>query len=453
MVKCKSLLYYPTWLFEKSEICGLHACGKYHHMGANSERTFSRRIELSWQRAGWIICACIVLLMVISCHNSCLPKSVLHGLGYPRGKNTCTLRAICDLKHTDEELNKSIWGDLKRSTRTFNSSSRSPCWIDSISGRYRCLPGLMLIGNPKCGTTDVFERAIQHPLLARSRHKEPHWFTRHISLQSFDGARGNGTHGRGYLQNWDADDVRRGDLLTFEASPSTLWDLGRIRVSQQHSSGVLVPEGLRYLLGSRVKFVVCLCDPSRRMLSDYLAIGVRAYVDDIKRAAGARLDGNKTEQLTQGLQSPAYFHRHVTSAISHFERCEQRLTLLECLYVEPYQLHTPRPWLAVGAAAHFLQVLACTRVCLSLFAACGMPMQVPVQSPPGSVCVGVGVCVHVWFFFSRCLCVSVSVSMPVSIRICVLYGRCGCDISLQRTFSSSTQSRTTKIPSRRLRKC
>eukprot|EP00041_Stephanoeca_diplocostata_P021433 m.499488 g.499488 ORF g.499488 m.499488 type:complete len:451 (+) comp21825_c0_seq37:27-1379(+) len=356
MVKCKSLLYYPTWLFEKSEICGLHACGKYHHMGANSERTFSRRIELSWQRAGWIICACIVLLMVISCHNSCLPKSVLHGLGYPRGKNTCTLRAICDLKHTDEELNKSIWGDLKRSTRTFNSSSRSPCWIDSISGRYRCLPGLMLIGNPKCGTTDVFERAIQHPLLARSRHKEPHWFTRHISLQSFDGARGNGTHGRGYLQNWDADDVRRGDLLTFEASPSTLWDLGRIRVSQQHSSGVLVPEGLRYLLGSRVKFVVCLCDPSRRMLSDYLAIGVRAYVDDIKRAAGARLDGNKTEQLTQGLQSPAYFHRHVTSAISHFERCEQRLTLLECLYVEPYQLHTPRPWLAVGAAAHFLQV-------------------------------------------------------------------------------------------------
>lgn len=54
-----------------------------------------------------------------------------------------------------------------------------------LTGRYRCLPAVMLLGVSKCGTTDLYHRMIQHPLISPSRHKEPHWFTRGASVASF----------------------------------------------------------------------------------------------------------------------------------------------------------------------------------------------------------------------------------------------------------------------------
>lgn len=44
--------------------------------------------------------------------------------------------------------------------------------------RLRCLPYFYIIGQPKCGTTDLFYRLLEHPQLKYNAFKEPHWWNR-----------------------------------------------------------------------------------------------------------------------------------------------------------------------------------------------------------------------------------------------------------------------------------
>lgn len=44
--------------------------------------------------------------------------------------------------------------------------------------RLRCLPFFYIIGQPKCGTTDLFHRLLLHPEVKFNTMKEPHWWTR-----------------------------------------------------------------------------------------------------------------------------------------------------------------------------------------------------------------------------------------------------------------------------------
>lgn len=44
--------------------------------------------------------------------------------------------------------------------------------------RLRCLPFFYIIGQPKCGTTDLFYRLLLHPEVMFNTMKEPHWWTR-----------------------------------------------------------------------------------------------------------------------------------------------------------------------------------------------------------------------------------------------------------------------------------
>lgn len=44
--------------------------------------------------------------------------------------------------------------------------------------RIRCLPYFYIIGQPKCGTTDLYDRLRLHPDVRVTALKEPHWWTR-----------------------------------------------------------------------------------------------------------------------------------------------------------------------------------------------------------------------------------------------------------------------------------
>lgn len=44
--------------------------------------------------------------------------------------------------------------------------------------RMRCLPYFYIIGQPKCGTTDLYDRLRLHPDVRFTTFKEPHWWTR-----------------------------------------------------------------------------------------------------------------------------------------------------------------------------------------------------------------------------------------------------------------------------------
>ena len=41
-----------------------------------------------------------------------------------------------------------------------------------------CLPYFLLIGMPKCGTTDLYQRIVQHPQVIAPASKEPHWWSK-----------------------------------------------------------------------------------------------------------------------------------------------------------------------------------------------------------------------------------------------------------------------------------
>lgn len=49
---------------------------------------------------------------------------------------------------------------------------------DGKQFRLRCLPYFYIIGQPKCGTTDLFHRLLMHPEVKFNSIKEPHWWTR-----------------------------------------------------------------------------------------------------------------------------------------------------------------------------------------------------------------------------------------------------------------------------------
>lgn len=65
--------------------------------------------------------------------------------------------------------------------------------------RMRCLPYFYIVGQPKCGTTDLHDRLRLHPHVKFTISKEPHWWTRKRFGESPDYLRKNDEyHLKGY---------------------------------------------------------------------------------------------------------------------------------------------------------------------------------------------------------------------------------------------------------------
>ncbi|KAI8519219.1 hypothetical protein Bbelb_024760 [Branchiostoma belcheri] len=90
-------------------------------------------------------------------------------------------------------LNPKIFSALPRE---FLPGYKNPCWFDksvkaSPDSQFqekridsesdfllRCLPYVYIIGQPKCGTTDLYSRITKHPDVVGGHGKEPHWWAR-----------------------------------------------------------------------------------------------------------------------------------------------------------------------------------------------------------------------------------------------------------------------------------
>ncbi|TRY91967.1 hypothetical protein DNTS_024555 [Danionella cerebrum] len=70
----------------------------------------------------------------------------------------------------------------KRFQAIYNHLHRAfPAHLHQRAGRQyrlRCLPFFYIIGQPKCGTTDLYDRLRLHPEVHFTTMKEPHWWTR-----------------------------------------------------------------------------------------------------------------------------------------------------------------------------------------------------------------------------------------------------------------------------------
>ncbi|XP_036828508.1 carbohydrate sulfotransferase 15 isoform X2 [Oncorhynchus mykiss] len=145
--------------------------------------------------------------------------------------------------------------------------------------RIRCLPYFYIIGQPKCGTTDLYDRLQLHPEVRFTTFKEPHWWTR----------------------------KRFG-----EASASTMWDNNAWAYFYDNSTEAeaeppFLIQDFIHTLQPDARFIVMLRDPVERLYSDYLYFGIT----------------NKSAED---------FQDKVSESLQLFEGCLTEYTMRSCVY-------------------------------------------------------------------------------------------------------------------------
>ncbi|NWI90027.1 CHSTF sulfotransferase, partial [Pitta sordida] len=192
--------------------------------------------------------------------------------------------------------------------------------------RLRCLPHFYIIGQPKCGTTDLYDRLRLHPEIRFSASKEPHWWTRKrfgiIRLR-------DGFHDRypveDYLDLFDLaahqiqsvlqseavkEHGKMNNIIIGEASASTMWDNNAWIFFYDNSTEGEPPfliQDFIHAFQPNAKFIIMLRDPVERLYSDYLYFA----------------SANKSAED---------FHEKVAESLQLFESCVLDYSLRACVY-------------------------------------------------------------------------------------------------------------------------
>ncbi|XP_028369031.1 carbohydrate sulfotransferase 15 [Phyllostomus discolor] len=256
--------------------------------------------------------------------------SVIPSKFLPSSKNPCWYEEFAGRNTSDPYLTNSYALYSKRFRSTFDAL-RKAFWrhLAHAGGRHyrlRCLPGFYIIGQPKCGTTDLYDRLRLHPEVKFSAIKEPHWWTRKrfgiVRLR--DGLRDRYPV-EDYLDLFDlaAHQIHQGlqagsaqghgkmsRIMIGEASASTMWDNNAWTFFYDNSSDGEPPfltQDFIHAFQPDAKLIVMLRDPVERLYSDYL------YFASSNKSADD-------------------FHDKVTEALQLFENCMLDYSLRACVY-------------------------------------------------------------------------------------------------------------------------
>ncbi|KAE8590172.1 hypothetical protein XENTR_v10017967 [Xenopus tropicalis] len=192
--------------------------------------------------------------------------------------------------------------------------------------RLRCLPYFYIIGQPKCGTTDLYNRMRLHPSVRFSANKEPQWWTRkrfgiirlkealqspfpvddYLDLFDLAAQEIQALHNEAK----DREDAVTVPLIIGEASASTMWDNNSWMYVYDNTTNTEPPhltQDFIHAFQPNAKFIVMLRDPVERLYSDYLYFAI----------------ANKSVEE---------FHDKVNESLQMFESCLQMSTLRSCAY-------------------------------------------------------------------------------------------------------------------------
>ncbi|XP_042358330.1 carbohydrate sulfotransferase 15-like [Plectropomus leopardus] len=189
--------------------------------------------------------------------------------------------------------------------------------------RLRCLPFFYIIGQPKCGTTDLFHRLLLHPEVNFNTMKEPHWWTRkRFGYIRFKDGFQESFPVEDYLDLFDlaARKIQEGingnssgdhrALITGEASASTMWD-NQAWSYLHRDMGEIEPPFLAqdfiHTVQPGAKIIIMLRDPVERLYSDYLYFKM----------------ANKSAED---------FHQKVVDSVQLFHSCLNQRSLRFCAY-------------------------------------------------------------------------------------------------------------------------
>ncbi|XP_029305486.1 LOW QUALITY PROTEIN: carbohydrate sulfotransferase 15-like [Cottoperca gobio] len=190
--------------------------------------------------------------------------------------------------------------------------------------RLRCLPFFYIVGQPKCGTTDLFHRLLLHPEVKFNTMKEPHWWTRkRFGYIRFKDGFQEGFPVEDYLDLFDlaAHKIHEGiisgnssgdhrALITGEASASTMWDnqaWSYLQTDREETEPPFLAQDFIHTVQPGAKIIIMLRDPVERLYSDYLYFKM----------------ANKSAEN---------FHQKVADSVQLFQSCLSERTLRSCVY-------------------------------------------------------------------------------------------------------------------------
>lgn len=123
-------------------------------------------------------CKCLFFVLLLTFQMfSVIPRKFLPGI-----KNPCWYEELTGNITTDP-YKTNLYGRYSQRFRTVFQHLRSAFHHHLLRRnrklyRMRCLPYFYIIGQPKCGTTDLYDRLRLHPDIKFTTFKEPHWWTR-----------------------------------------------------------------------------------------------------------------------------------------------------------------------------------------------------------------------------------------------------------------------------------
>ncbi|XP_071479278.1 carbohydrate sulfotransferase 15-like [Diadema antillarum] len=216
----------------------------------------------------------------------------------------------------DTSLRRLARGLFQKLPEPFSKKYKNPCWNVRHKPR-QCLPYFYLIGMPKCGTTDVWNKLIAHPHVVETG-KEPHWWSRVRIVELKRGwDRLNEDPGT-YYKRWanalnnyaEASKQNISKIIVGDGSASTMWDnqhwklfYPNLDTGPPHVNGELI-----VTIHPDARAIAILRNPADRLYSDYLF-----FTDE-------------------SMLSPQHFHERVKVSIIRFHKCVAKLDLRTCTY-------------------------------------------------------------------------------------------------------------------------
>ncbi|XP_033758724.1 carbohydrate sulfotransferase 15-like [Pecten maximus] len=237
---------------------------------------------------------------------------------------------------------------------TYVPEFKNPCWYEygnMSEPTLHCLPFFMILGQNKCGTSDLYPSILNHPDVIPARDKEPQFWARHrhcyckydylpcflLSWIFEIDSCGNLTYSfrcrrskpwtlNQYVDFFKAtakkikllsestiqtDNMHHTEFITGEASPSNLWDNRwwwnyDVNRYDTEPPALTNADYLRHFLPN-LKMIIILRNPVTRLYSDYLYIST-------------------------GKVSPQRFHQEVAKEINWFKDCIRYHDIRYCVF-------------------------------------------------------------------------------------------------------------------------
>ncbi|KAM9803826.1 carbohydrate sulfotransferase 15-like [Neosynchiropus ocellatus] len=249
------------------------------------------------------------------------PHRFLPGVKSPCWYENMSSQIAADLYKTNNYNQKSVF---KSATQRLRSSFQHIYQREGKQRRLRCLPYFYIIGQPKCGTTDLFYRLLMHPEVKFNIMKEPHWWTRRrFGYIRVKGGSDGGYPLQDYLDLFDhaafkMEEAKTGNstadlssrIVTGEASASTMWDnkaWSYLHGDEGDSGPPFLVQDFIHTVQPGAKIIVMLRDPGERLYSDYL------YFNTANKSAED-------------------FHQRVAESVQLFQSCLLERSLRSCVY-------------------------------------------------------------------------------------------------------------------------